>query len=289
MGTSEFGNSEEAEGAYTSDAPEARPDASPRGEGGKSAREVGAAFAGSLAEAAGKRTPLSCTAELIGLSVETQADFCSSMQPNGARMLLRANCGGASSEPVDLLLEIQPAPAFALVEAMLGGPDEGYLPDRPANDTELRLLSRVMIDATEGLLRAVHPQGHGPILVRFEQAPQQPRRPGESVLVVRVELTAGGAKGVLRMAVPPEICAEPIGRVRGDNLVQITVDAADADLSDEDLEHLAPGDILMTDLPADGEVSVRVAGIEKFVGKLAAGNGRRAVHITARSRDQKNG
>ncbi|MGC9453881.1 MAG: FliM/FliN family flagellar motor switch protein [Phycisphaerae bacterium] len=276
MDTSQTDSSEGHQQARPQDSPRPRSDSTP------TARQAGDAFARDLAQAVSKRVSPNCTATLTGLSAETLADFHASMQAGGAVMLLKAHRSGPSAEPTEMLLEISPAPAFALIDALLGGEGGQYVPRRPANETELRLLSRVANEPARRFLQSVLPGGSAPAVVEAEPAPAEPQKPAESVLVVRIALTVGQSAGTLRLAVPRALFPQVGEGQRGENLVQITVDATDANLRSEDLRDLAPGDILVTDLPADGEVAVRVAGIAKFAGRLAAGNGRRAVHITNR-------
>ncbi|MFP3937833.1 MAG: FliM/FliN family flagellar motor switch protein [Phycisphaerae bacterium] len=278
MGTSESDNSAGHEQPRPQDTPASREAQ------GLTARESAADFAEDLAAAVAQRISRSCSAKLTGLSVESLAEFYGSTQPGGAAMLLASCRSSTSPEPIELLFEIAAAPAFALIDALLGGDRGDYVPNRSANETELRLLSRVIAEPARNLLGKILP-GEQAGAGEVEPAPAEPNRPAESVLVARVELTVGQSTGTARLAMPrvlfPNVATQP-----GDNLVQITVDTSDTNLRGGDLENLAPGDILMTDLPADSEVAVRAAGIVKFVGRLAAGNGRRAVHITGRADDQ---
>ncbi len=283
MGASESDNQHPAEPAVESgDSPsgggQSRPNHRP------TAREAAQTFSRELASAVTRRTSRACTTELVGLSAESLADFHASMPPAGARMLLT----GRQSQPdraLEVVLEVPQAAAFALIDTLLGGDMGGYVPDRAVNETERRLLCRTAAEAVEALCRRVWCDNSGLISVDSTDAPDQPDRPSEPVVVARTELSLDGAIGILRLAIPRGVLegSDRKDRPCPDKLVQIAVEASDPNLNPEDLAELAPGDILITDLPADGEVRVRVAGIDKFVGRLAAGNGRRAVHITGRT------
>jgi flagellar motor switch protein FliM len=205
------------------------------------------------------------------------------MQPGSARMRVATGRSDGTDAQLEMLLETPPAPAFALVDALLGGDEGEYVPDRPVNDTERRLLSRVLEEATGELCRRLSARDISwRAAAQANEPPPEPRRPGEELLVVRVRLSLGNATGTLRLTLP-RAAFPAVGEDGGENFVQIAVDAGDGGLRTEDLDDLAPGDILMTDLPADGEFTVRVAGIAKFVGNLAASHGRRAVHVTRRA------
>jgi flagellar motor switch protein FliM len=250
-------------------------------------REAAVLFARELAAAVARRTARSCTAELIGLSAESAADFHASLQGGSARLRVATARAAGGDAPLDMVLEIPPAPAFALVDAVLGGGKGAYVPDRPVNDTERRLLSRIVGEAAAALCRRL---SAGETIwqpaAETDEPPAEPPRPGEALLIVRTELSVEPAGGVLRLAVPRAAFPAAGGgerEPRGENLVEIAVDAGDGGLRSEDLRDLAAGDILVTDLPPDGEVTVRVAGIAKFVGRLVASHGRRAVHVTRRA------
>lgn len=53
-------------------------------------------------------------------------------------------------------------------------------------------------------------------------------------------------------------------------------------LDQAELAELAEGDIVATDVPADGEVIVRVGGIPKFAARLGTSGGRKLLTIVRR-------
>ena len=61
--------------------------------------------------------------------------------------------------------------------------------------------------------------------------------------------------------------------------LEISVTTEYSDISPADLAELAPGDILTSQTPVDGDVIVRAAGIPTFTGRLGACDGQRAVTI----------
>lgn len=58
--------------------------------------------------------------------------------------------------------------------------------------------------------------------------------------------------------------------------------SAATDLSAQDLASLKPGKILSTDIPVSSDITVKLAGIAKFKGKLALVDKKRAVKITGK-------
>ncbi|MEI7837778.1 MAG: FliM/FliN family flagellar motor C-terminal domain-containing protein [Planctomycetota bacterium] len=65
-------------------------------------------------------------------------------------------------------------------------------------------------------------------------------------------------------------------------IMELTVTSLETGVPADELTTLAPGDILATEIDAGQDVVVRLAGIPKFVGRLGAYEGRRAVTISAR-------
>ena len=62
----------------------------------------------------------------------------------------------------------------------------------------------------------------------------------------------------------------------------MTASIEGTELDAADLADLTDGDVIVTDLPTDGEVIVRVGGIPKFAARLQLADGRKTIQITRR-------
>ena len=178
--------------------------------------------------------------------------------------------------------------AFALIDALLGGREGAYVPDRALTGVERGLLRHV-VDLVAESLGHCWPGEQSRLFEVVDDAsphPAAPGRPEQPVTVVTFRLGLAGQTGALRLCLPESLLSArrdgvpPRRRTAGP--VEISVVTAEIELSQAELADLAAGDILMTDTPADGEVIVRVAGIPKFRGRLGTCDGRRAVTITRR-------
>ena len=59
-----------------------------------------------------------------------------------------------------------------------------------------------------------------------------------------------------------------------------------AEIAPDQLSALEIGDVISTDVSVDGEVTVRLAGIPKYIGQLSTVDGKKAITITRKITDQ---
>jgi flagellar motor switch protein FliM len=64
--------------------------------------------------------------------------------------------------------------------------------------------------------------------------------------------------------------------------LEITASIEALELDWAELAGLAVGDILATELPTDGEITIRIGGIPKYAARLRVIDGRKVVTITRR-------
>lgn len=269
-------------------------------EAGKPLRRLQDGFAQRFGARAGALAGTELTVTSGGWTMQSYAEFLAHLAEHTCCHILAARAaagdgapGAAAGAPVGhVWVEIDRPLAFAMIDALLGGGEHTCIPDRALTGVERGLLRRV-VDVAGASLAEAWP---GPAPVAFEGVGQRAlgARAGlghvdQPVMVLAFRLAVSGQAGTLRLCLPrsmllPRGAAEAATR-RVSGPIEISVVTPEVTLSPSDLADLAAGDILTTDMPADGEVIVRVAGIPKFCGRLGTCNGRRAVTITRRIND----
>lgn len=218
-------------------------------------------FAGDFAAAASTLTGLSVSVQPVRWGRESRMQFLLGVAESTCCRDLSSDRDQASGA----MLEIAPQIAWPMIDSLLGGPGDGsYLPSRALTVIEQRLLSRLASAAGQCL------GGDLPTA-----PPRDSDRPG---IVLDFLLSVGESSGAVRLFLPEDpACSHHSTPSVG--LVEISVTAGEMSLEVGELAALAVGDILTTDAPGDGEVTVRVAGIPKYRARLGACNGRRAITI----------
>ena len=197
-------------------------------------------------------------------------------------------------------LEFSPGIAFAVVDSLLGGRQiRPYVPARGLTDIEHRLVHRAAGLAgralatswpTEMTLHVLPPEesyqptrrGSKPGVTGLETSPHVDEH-DPKLLVLVFEVSHRGQDGTLRLAVPTELApCEPDAPPAAEEgaLMEVSAALPEFRIDPEELAQLAPGDLLLTECRLDDPVTVRVAGIPKFTGRLGAADGRRAVTIS---------
>lgn len=238
-----------------------------------------------LAAALRRRLPADCGVHLVDISLSSVPAFRRNVQePTCCYTLVarpsRAGRGGAVGEVwVDVGSEI----AHPMLEALLGGASgRSAASDRLLTAVERRLLRRLPQAVGECLSSALAPAG---VSVELPQRPAASKAaPGGPVAVLTFRLSRHGADGAMRVAMPAGLLEAmlPAGEAELGRWAAIELSAAlpDTSLPASEAATLEVGDIVTTDTPPDGEVTVRLAGVAKFTAKLGACDGRRAITIT---------
>lgn len=206
-----------------------------------------------------------------------------------------------------LCLEISPLIIYPVIDRLLGGSNADlFIPQRPLTQIEQRLVQRITDRATQHLSEAWSNLTPVTFSVHdFESNPQlvQIVPPNETVVVVGFELKMGNRAGTMSLCIPYNVI-EPIMGVlasqnwfsyqrktgQDDSLRKLTknVTSAPVDLRAflastsiklSELMSLAPGDIITTSKPANGEVIVQVEGRNKFTAKVGQYRGSKALRI----------
>ncbi|HID75066.1 MAG TPA: flagellar motor switch protein FliM [Planctomycetaceae bacterium] len=214
-----------------------------------------------------------------------------------------------SAEPLEghLILDLNPAILFPIIDRLLGGGREGSpLARRPLTEIELRLVSRI----TELFLAELRRAWANVIeldfkVVRVESNPQlvQIVPPNEVVVLISFELTLGEVRGMVNLCIPynaierissqlsanswvtygrktgtPE-SEEKIGQALRGSLVQLTVRLAQTRISTGDLIGLRVGDIITTEKDIHSPLLVSLEGVPKFHARPGAFKGHKAIQI----------
>jgi flagellar motor switch protein FliM len=268
-------------------------------------------FCSAMAEAF--RMPLEI--RFHGVEECSLADFLSSVEERSCCVALVAGAPVAP-ESADVptagdlqpaWLEVSPQIAFPIIDRLMGGTGrDWYVPNRPLTAIERRLIQRVGDSAAASL------GGANPATPSGAEAPPwrcdaERKLPGNSipspaVVLAKFTLSMGRQAGAIRLCLPKELVGklgtDPTfgGRKWGLSLVsppadqqgrtggplELSVVVQDIAISQKELSGIAEGDILMTDMRADGEVLVRIGGIPRFYARLGVSNGRKAIRITRR-------
>jgi flagellar motor switch protein FliM len=205
------------------------------------------------------------------------------------------------------VLELNPSLAFPIIDRLLGGLGETTLAAaRGVTEIEQKILEGFLKIVIDDLREAWKPVVDLDLqIVGRETRPQllQIVAPNEVVLSIVFHVQVGDARGMMSLCVPALIL-EPIihkfnqsfySRDREAPAAQTTAlldmlssvsfpvaaELHGTSAAMEDLLSLAPGDVLRLDHPVDQPVEISVGGLVKFLGTLAAHNGRTAAHITA--------
>jgi flagellar motor switch protein FliM len=235
-----------------------------------------------LAAALRRRLPVDCGVHLVDISVSSVQGFRRNVQEPTCCYTLtaRSSRGGPESEVwVDVGGEI----AHPVLEALLGGGGGRVAAtDRPLTAVERRLLRRLPQAVGECLTAALVRAG---VSVELSQpSVRSGAAPGGLAAVLTFRLSSRGADGAMRVALPAALVEAmlPAGLAQRGQWAAIELSAAlpDTSLPASEAAALEVGDILTTDTPPDGEVTVRLAGVAKFTARLGACDGRRAITIT---------
>jgi flagellar motor switch protein FliM len=198
------------------------------------------------------------------------------------------------------VLELGPALFFPILELLLGGSgEEPQLLTREITDIEQRLVEMLLRVIVQDLREAW--KSVATVDFNIQSIDKEPQflnalAPSEAVVAVGMEIRLGEHTGPLNIAVPslaikimrqkfdqqwvsrrvessPEDQARMFALVEPcETDVRIALDGATLRL--EDLTKLAPGDLLLLDLPVERPAKCIVNGLEQFTGHMAECGGR---------------
>ena len=218
------------------------------------------------------------------------------------------NLLGAPPLEGQMCLELSPLIIYPIIDRLLGGSNaEMYVPQRPLTSIEQRLISRILDRALSNLTEV----WSALVQVEFQlnEAESNPHlvqivAPNEVVVVVGFELKMGARAGTMSLCIPFNVIepvmeklatqswllyqqkaiserqVEELGTTVKHSKVDILAFLAETQIKLGDLLTLRPGDIILTDRPANSEVVVEVEGRKKYAGRLGQLKGGRAIKVT---------
>jgi len=214
-----------------------------------------------------------------------------------------------SCDPLDgeICLEISPLIVYPIIDRLLGGSNADlFIPQRPLTSIELRLVSQLLSRATASYTEAwssilnidfkVTEHESNPALVQIVA-------PNEVVVVVGFEIKMGGRAGTMAMAIPYAVIEPVIDKLSNQTWaaykrnrkdpklrhrvaghlesakVDVSAVLADTTMTVSELRNLTPGDIILTEKPASGPLTLLVEGKRKHIGHLGQFRGNRAFKV----------
>lgn len=215
------------------------------------------------------------------------------------------------AEPLEgrLILDINPAILFPIIDRLLGGGKETGAPARrPLTEIELRLVSRItqlFLKELKAAWENVTPID--PVVERVESNPQlvQIVPPNEVVVLVSFELTLGEVRGMLNLCIPFNSLERISGKLQSNNwatyggrqsssenrqrigrrldaaMVELTATLAESTIAMKDLIELRVGDIITTEKDIHSPLVVSIQGVPKFHASPGALKGKKAVQVLA--------
>ncbi len=215
------------------------------------------------------------------------------------------------AEPLEgrLILDINPAILFPIIDRLLGGGKETGIPARrPLTEIELRLVSRItnlFLNELKAAWENVAPIT--PVVERVESNPQlvQIVPPNEVVVLVSFELTLGELRGMLNLCIPFNSIERISGKLQSNTwasyggrqssaenrtrigrrldaaTVELTATLAETTIAMKDLIELRVGDIITTEKDIHSPLMVSVQGVPKFHAAPGAFKGKKAIQVLA--------
>lgn len=215
-----------------------------------------------------------------------------------------------------MLMEVNPALVFALVERLFGGKASPASALRPLTDIELAVMERILARTMEVLEEAwSHVSPLGPELDRLETNPQfvQIVSPTEMVALVSLQVRVDDAQGLFNFCYP-YLTLKPIGaklsahhwfssleqgtasigqellRQRlGRTGVYLVAVLGKARITVQEFLNLQVGDVIELEARAGGEIQVLVGNRPKFWGRVGRVGNRLGVQVTALYKGDENG
>jgi flagellar motor switch protein FliM len=200
-------------------------------------------------------------------------------------------------------LEINPQVAFALVDRLLGGGGRAVVQNRPLTAIELKMLDGCVDRWLASLTEAWTPVAEATFAVRgreTEPAMLQVAAPDAVFVVVGIDTRIGDSQGLVNLCLPVSLVESGRGASAGnwrrqqpaispvernwmhDNLGRVPLSVSpflETRLAGRDVLALQPGDVVSLGVALGDPIDVRVGGVKKLRGRLAARQTHAELHI----------
>ena len=211
-----------------------------------------------------------------------------------------------------ILLDISPNIAFAVIDRLLGGEGDQVSEIRNFTEIEQNLLKRMMLKTVDIISEAWdNVIILSPSLEKIETNAQfaQIVPPSETISLITMSVTVGEIEGLLNVCIP-HLVIEPIlnklntklwfsatkqGATNEDKeylekrikntKVPVVAELGKATLTVMDLLELQMGDVIKLDQDVEEEIEIKVGSYNKFYGTLGANKKKMAVKITRAYKD----
>ena len=215
-----------------------------------------------------------------------------------------------SADPLDgtICLEISPLIIYPIIDRLLGGSNADlFIPQRPLTAIEQRLVQKMITRAVASLEEAW--EGVAPVKFTQEDSESNPQLvqivpPNEVVVVVGFEMKMGGRAGTMSLCIPYNVIEPVVDKLSnqtwaaykrnkhdehlrervadGLDSARLTVRGllADTTLTVEELRGLQEGDLIVTEKPANAQLTLVVGNRRKFIGQICQFKGNRAFKVT---------
>jgi len=211
-----------------------------------------------------------------------------------------------------MCMEISPLIVYPIIDRLLGGSsNELFIPQRPLTSIEWRLVSKITDRAVKNLTDV----WSNLVPVQFEVAETESNphlvqiiAPNEVVVVIGFEIKMGPRAGTMSLCIPFNVIEPVMSKLAAQgwlayarrassadefqklqsNVSSATVELraflAETTITLGELMNLKPGDLILTDKPANSEVKIQVEGRTKHAGRLGKFKRNRAIRITRPAR-----
>lgn len=257
----------------------------------QAARDIGAELSSTLRAAVDVRL----------MSVDSVAcrTLAASMNPPTCICLLHSTDWAGQ-----FLLEMPAEILLPMLDRMLGGSVNSIVPVvlRPLSEIELHLAMRLGQCAVDQLNRAW--ERLAPLQLAVDRTEVDSRwlsigPPESEAAVASFDVRLGKSGGTVRFAIPPQamdtledilVMEERTGPraphamafhhpPTAEGQIELTVELSSSPITAEDVANLSVGDVIATDHRIDAPVLVAIDGEPKFLGRLGATAGRKAVRL----------
>ena len=243
--------------------------------------------------------------------------YLDSLPKNTMIGIISFNIPGLDLRDSRVMFQMPPDLSFMLIDILLGGNKDQYIPDRPHTDIEVNILKYVISRFTELMYDAWSPVVEGEF--RYEKSETNPKLvenkgEGDVKLVMRFDVSVKNTISSISIAYSAQMLEDLMSKLDStpvseqnfepvdlekdakrremlmENLADATMELkaifAELTLDTKDIMSLNVGDIIPLYKKLTDDITVTVDGVPWFKGKLGQLNLKKAVKITENIREE---